>query len=173
MDTALASNKFCPAALKRLNYCRLYLNVVLLSDITSPDGTHINKAAYDGNLTQLLSETSGHSVNQPKPNAKAWKEWRKLIHLLVHRDSRHTLRTPLDAWIVPLAAYSRRWKFLYSPSLDLLFTRTAVGYLSHKRLQYDFDHDPTDFRQDLPQDAVPIQARSSQYTWILPHRATA
>ena len=38
MDLVLSSKKFGPAAMKHINYCRLYLNVILVSDITSPNG---------------------------------------------------------------------------------------------------------------------------------------
>ena len=55
----------------------------------------------------------------------------------------------------------------------MLFTRTAVGYLTHKRFQYDFDKDPTDFLVELPHDAVPTEAHSAQHTWIIPRRFAA
>ena len=79
MDLVLVSKKFGLAAIKRINYCQLYLNVVLLSDITSPNGRHVDKAAYTGNCTGLSSTNPGHKVNQTKPNDKAWKEWRKFL----------------------------------------------------------------------------------------------
>ena len=157
MDVALASNKFKPASLKRINYCWLYLNVTLMSDITTPDGSRLDKAAYTGDRAQLMSDSPGHSVNQVKPNNKAWQDWKKFLHLLVHRDCNHTLKTPLGAWTVQPLDYSRRWKFLYSSTRDQLFTRTAVGFLAHARLQYDFDRDPIDFMSELPHDAVPIE----------------
>ena len=170
MDVALASKKFLPASLKHINYCRLYLNVTLLSDITLPDGEHLDQAAYIGDRSQMLSMPRGHTVNQAKPNIKAWQDWRKLLHLLVHRDSKYTLKTPLTTWVVASSAYTRRWKYLYSPTQDLLFTHTAVGFLAHKRLHYDFDKDPIEFTETLPQDAVPVKARSAPHTWIIPRR---
>ena len=134
MDIVLSSKKFGPASIRRINYCRLYLNVTLLSDITRPDGSRLDKAAYDGNLTQLLSTNPGLSVNQPKPNNKAWQEWRKFLHLLVHRDVALHLKNPLTEWIVAPSQYTRRWKYLYSRDQDRLFVRTTVGYLVHHRL---------------------------------------
>ena len=150
----------------------LYLNVTLLSDITQPDGTHLDQAVYVGDHSHLLPRPQGHTVNQAKANSKAWQDWRKLHHILVHRDSNHILKTPLTTWIVEPAEYTTRWKFLYSPTQDLLFTHTAVGFLAHKRLHHDFDKDPTELTAKLPQDAVPVKARSAQHTWIVPHQLT-
>ena len=49
----------------------------------------------------------------------------------------------------------------------MLYVRTTVGYLSHKQLRYDFDIDPWGSCESLPPDATPIEARRTQYTWII------
>ena len=51
--------------------------------------------------------------------------------------------------------------------------QTAVGFLVHQRLHYNFDIDPTDFCKTLPTDAVPINAKPTQHTWIVSSRSTA
>ena len=168
MDLVLSSKKFGPMAIKRINYCQLYLNVTLMSDITTPNGRHLDKAAYEGNFTCLQSTNPGHRVNQNKPNEKAWREWKKFLHGLVYHDTNLTLKEALEEWTVVPLAYSRSWKHLYSPKHGLLLVRTAVGFLVHTRMQYDFDINPTDFRTTLPPDAVPIEAQQTQHTWIVP-----
>ena len=71
MDVALLSNKYKPASLKQINYCHLYLNVTLLSDITCPNGSHLDKAPYDGNLPKLSLGSTGYCcVKETKPNDK-------------------------------------------------------------------------------------------------------
>ena len=35
MDVAVASRRFCPVELKQINYCCLYLNILLVSDIVT------------------------------------------------------------------------------------------------------------------------------------------
>ena len=165
MDIVLSSKKFGPASIRQINYCRLYLDVTLLSDITRPDGRRLDKAAYDGNLTQLHSTNPGLSVNQPKPNNKAWQEWRKFLHLVVHWDAELHLKTPSTEWIVAPLQYTPRWKYLYSRAQDRLFVRTTVGYMVHHRLRYDFDLDPTDFVATVPSDFLPIEARQTDHTW--------
>ena len=134
MDVAISSKKFGPAALKRINYCRMYLNVLLLSDITTPNGKYIDPAAYEGNRRALHSEATGQNVNQTRPNEKAWAEWRKCLHLLSNRTSQHTLTNPLGPWVVPPNDYARQWKLLYSRQEDAIYHYTALDYTVHRKL---------------------------------------
>jgi hypothetical protein len=70
MDMVLASGRFKRAALKRVNYCHLYLNVLLLSDIVTPCGRYIDPDAATGNLEGLIGPTNDHCVNQQKPDKR-------------------------------------------------------------------------------------------------------
>ena len=94
MDIAILAWKFQPAALKHINYCCMYLNVILVSDITDTSGTHIEDV-YRGSYEDTGSHSLGHRVNQSKPNEKAWKIWWQFLHIIVNWDAQHTLKTPL------------------------------------------------------------------------------
>ena len=48
MDKACRSGLFTPAELKRLNYCRLYLNALTLSDVTDAKGNRFAPGILDG-----------------------------------------------------------------------------------------------------------------------------
>ena len=146
----------------------MYLNVLLLSNITLPNGKHIDGAAYAGDIEALHSYDLGHKVHQTRPNDKAWAEWKKCMHLFTHRGSQHTLKEPLGAWTVPPHEYTRQWVLLYSATEDAIFQHTAVDYSVHRRLNYDYDKDTEEFQQDLPQDAVPIELKETPHTWIKP-----
>ena len=146
----------------------MYLNVLLLSDITSPNGKHIDGAAYAGDIEALHSYDLGHKVHQTRPNDKAWAEWKKCMHLITHQGSQHTLKEPLGAWTVPPQEYTRHWALLYSATKDAIFQHTAVDYAVHRRLNYNYDKDTEEFQQDLPQDAVPIELKETPHTWIKP-----
>ena len=84
MDQAISSGKFGPTALKRINYCCMYLNVLLLLDIALPNGQTLDRAAVIGDREALCSITPTHSVNQAKLNEKAWKEWQRCLSLMVY-----------------------------------------------------------------------------------------
>ena len=120
-----------PQPSKESNYCQMYLNVLLLSDITLPNGKRINAAAFEGDREALHSTRSNHSVNQPRPNDKAWHKWRRCLYLLCLQDSNHTLKDPLGAWIVPPRAYARQWPLLYSWHNDAIYHCTAFDYTIH------------------------------------------
>ena len=155
MDVALSSGKFGPAALKRINYCRMYLNVLLLSDITLPHGKCLDAAAFEGDQDLLLSYHPGPSVNQHRPNDKAWAEWKRCLHLVCHRNAHHSLKEVLGPWTAPPQEYARHWAFLYSTVEDAIYHGTAFGYSVHRKLRHDYDKTTDEYTEDLPHDAVP------------------
>ena len=148
----------------------MYLDVLLLSNITTPDGKNIDDAAYHGDKASLASYDTGHKVNQAKPNAKAWAEWKQCLHLLCHRDSAHTLKEPLGPWMVNLQDYNRDWDLLYSITEDAIYRRTPFAFSIHQKIRYDYDRASEEFCKMLPKDAVPIDRKETPHTWILPRR---
>ena len=66
MTVALESQKFKPAQLQWINYCRIYLNVLLVSDITTAKGDYIDPLMFSGEAQPAIMK---HKVNQAKPNA--------------------------------------------------------------------------------------------------------
>jgi hypothetical protein len=118
MDIALQSGRFKPAEIKRVNYCRLYLNVLLVSDIATAIGDFIDPLMYSGMATPVSTK---HSVNQPKPNKKAWCQWRRLMRMLTATAWELKLKKPLGKWIVPWDQKRCDWPFLYDSSSDKLF----------------------------------------------------
>ena len=131
MGTAIHSKKFGPTALRRINYCRMYLNVLLLSDITTPNGQHIDEAASMGNQDDFHRFETYDRVHQPKPNDKAWTKWRKCLNLLCNNSYHHTLKTPLGAWTVRPHDCAKDWESLYSPEEDVIYHSDAMGYSIH------------------------------------------
>ena len=168
MDMAIASRKFGPAALKRIIYCQMYLNVLLLSDITMPQGKYIETSAYNGDRDALHSVHSSHCVHQTRPNEKAWREWRRFLQMLCQRDSTHILKEPLGVWTVKGGTYARQWKLLYSRHDNTIYHHTALGYSVHTKLWHDYDKEIDDHCDELPPDAVPIEIRETPTTWIRP-----
>ena len=47
-----------------------------------------------------------------------------------------------------------------------------MGFLVHRRLHYDFDKDPSDFCEEVPDDAIPTEARLTRHTWIIPRQTS-
>ena len=83
-----------PIILKRLNYCRMYLRVSRLSDITTNDGYTIQPGYYNG--TQINPYTTQHWPRQQRPSDKVWKLWQGALNVAVGNNRR--LKHPLRSW---------------------------------------------------------------------------
>jgi hypothetical protein len=61
MDTVLASHSFTPLQIRRINYCRLYLQVITVSDISDAHGNQLAPELYYGRLNDHQGKTTWHS----------------------------------------------------------------------------------------------------------------
>jgi hypothetical protein len=166
MDVAIRSKKFKGAALRRINYCRMHLNVLFVSDVVTPCGICLDPQMYKG--TEERDKTTMYSVNQPRPNVKAWKIWQRFLHLLCKnpRSQDHTLALPLGPWKVPVSKLHRQWSLLYDEDTDFLYQRSILGTSRHKRLRFgDFDREAVALDIPIPETAVPVQVKERPYTW--------
>ena len=161
------SHNFTKGQTKRVNYCRMYLNVVTVSDIANAAGTHIDPGMYSGNLNSMSSSSKWHPVNQARPDDKSWKQWRRLLHLLCQRRHTKTLREPLGAWLVEPNALRRHWPFWHQPITDTLYHWTPDGTSSHQRLIHDFDKDVLLAMVDIPAGSIPVDITEHSHTWSL------
>jgi hypothetical protein len=81
MDMVLQSPHFTSKDIRLINYCRLYLQVVTVSDITTAEGTGLDPTMLIGTRTRLSSRTKWHHFHQKKPSSNAWKTWRRANRL--------------------------------------------------------------------------------------------
>lgn len=77
MDVIIQYN-FTPKQLQHINHCRLYLQVILLSDITSADGKHVLHTVQSGFRPKDRSSNL-HWPRQEKPPEVAWDLWRTAL----------------------------------------------------------------------------------------------
>ena len=165
MDHVLSHDKFKPAHIKAINWCRMYLGVVTVSDIANAAGTHISKAMFDGDLDKVPTSSGWLTVHQKKPDPKSWAVWRRACRLIAG-SADLVLQTPLSAWVVPTAQMRRLWKTWKSPGVDKLYIRQPNGTFNvHLRLTRDYDGDPTEQGSPLPATAMPVDAKQQQFTW--------
>eukprot|EP00957_Ditylum_brightwellii_P106582 8131476-Ditylum_brightwellii.AAC.1 len=57
MTTAMHSSLFFPLELRKLNYCRVYLSITMLSDSTLADGSTLSPHMRSGNILLYSSST--------------------------------------------------------------------------------------------------------------------
>jgi hypothetical protein len=81
------------------NQCRIYLKVILISDITTADGRFISWYAMRG-VEDNTRRSKWKWPRQGKPSRSAWCAWQKGIHLLGTRDrsGRIQLHQRLGKW---------------------------------------------------------------------------
>ena len=91
MDVLMASNHYTPAELRKLNYCRLFLNVITISDITKPSGKVIDESILNGTPSARSSRSTHLPVHQESPSANEWKLWKRAY--LLWNDINGNLRT--------------------------------------------------------------------------------
>ena len=106
MDILMASNHYTPAEIRKLNYCRLFLNVTTITDITKPCGTMIDNSLLNGVPSPYSSRSNHLSIHQENPSPSEWKLWRRAY--LIWSDINGKLRTPLGEWIHPIHAQRNR-----------------------------------------------------------------
>jgi hypothetical protein len=119
MDIIIASRLFTASEVRRLNYCRLYLQAVTLSDITTTNGLTLNNSKLHGCPSLQSSRTRWVSINQDKPSDREWRLWRKAN--LLWANAQGTLHHPLMSWILPI--HEQRFQHFAYRSRNTLWTR--------------------------------------------------
>ena len=99
MDHIMGSNMFTAAQIRRLNYCRLFLQAVTISDLTDATGQTLDPSKLHGNPNSNSSTTTWLHVHQERPSEEIWTLWRKANLLWSHHDG--TVHTPLEEWLLP------------------------------------------------------------------------
>ncbi len=164
-----------PKLLRVLNRCRIYLQVIYLSDVCSADGSHILCPYKHGH--RLPARTSALDwPYQPRPPATAWKQW---ISTLQHLESNNKLIKCLGNWV---NSSHQQWEHFLSPTTSTLYVKSAGTWTTFRPLQQEnlrptraSSHPKYDLRRpeepcDLPTDAVPttiVSIRNSPHIRLL------
>jgi hypothetical protein len=68
--------------IRHINYCRLYLNIITISDITEPDGKYICSDVYQYNKATAWRQKNQIKCYQQIPERLQWYAWHKLLNSL-------------------------------------------------------------------------------------------
>jgi hypothetical protein len=138
-----AHQGYSKETLKKINRCRLYLQVTTLSDITCGYGSTFTKALnciYDKTIPHYY-----HWPKQPRPGNQAIKAWRKALKDCFPRVN-GTLEYQLGEWLYPP---QEKWLWYFSPRTTLIYQKqgrlwriwrrcSRAGYLgTTPRYKYD------------------------------------
>jgi hypothetical protein len=92
--------KLSTKSLRLINQCRLFLQILTISDITNPMGAYIETEYYTWK-DAVPMKTRWAKTEYPKPNKYAWTYWRCMLDSITYTNSRR-LKTPLGQW-------SKKW----------------------------------------------------------------
>jgi hypothetical protein len=156
-------------ALQQLNYCRLFLQVYTLSDITTASGTHISYLSWHGHRDEQRASSLQWPL-QPRPSS--WKLWQSaLMKVLQVSHYTHSLSTPLGPW---LCKSHHHW--FYSTSEHRLYCQRRSSYdwfsqcpsSAHTRHAYSRFHQKAGgCTTEPPTDLLPASVYSQPPCWIL------
>ena len=77
MDAVQASGLFSDAEIRRINYCRLYLQAETVSDIFTESGKCLDPSKLKGEWSLHSSRRHGNFIYQERPEGAAWSLWKK------------------------------------------------------------------------------------------------
>ena len=166
MDDIIESKLFTPREICLLNLCRLYLQVLLLSDLTNAEGTYLDKFIIIGQLDHRTSSQSvTHRFVQDRPSQRAWALWKKANK--IWSNGTRKLNEALGPWVqLPAGQKPRRsWPAYSTP--EGLYIRSRVDfahYQVHRIISHPSRYMPTPntiLYEALPVDACPVDVTRS------------
>jgi hypothetical protein len=111
MDYALTLN-LTTLQLWQINECRLYLQVLTISDLSTACGTHILPEVFKGRRNPDRISTL-HWPTTQRPTA--WASWKRFLQ---HISSGTKLEQSLGSWTkVP----HQKWRWFYNPTADTIY----------------------------------------------------
>ena len=97
MERIVHSHKFTPAQIKTLNYCRLYLGALTLSDLTTTTGRYIDQTKVMGRPSLWSTTTKWLKIHQESPSESEWRVWKRANRLWSTTEGK--MLKPLGPWI--------------------------------------------------------------------------
>ena len=121
MDIALTSNAFNASELKLVNYCRLHLQAVTVSDICLAQGDMLDPTLAFGEPGPHSSVSVYCETCQQLPNKASWTQWLRLCDMVEVK----LLVRPLGRWLLPADQLRRLWPHYFDFANSTLYTRDS------------------------------------------------
>ena len=160
MDHILEAGIFSSSEVRRLNYCRLYLQAVTISDLTKITGDILDPSKLSGHPSLQSSQTNWITINQDRPSEKEWVLWRKANKLWSNMDGQ--LHSPLRKWCGNIHQ-QRNHHFAYRYRRRV-WIRTYEKHYQECRINHrGFIHERGQIRkfEHLPPGSVPVELNAS------------
>ena len=177
---SISQAHFSNQDLLRINRCRLYLQVHMVSEISTTDGRQLLSPIWRGQQP-TCSVSKLFWPRQQRPSSSSWRVWRQFLSQLLRPGSYNyysthlPLRQTLGAWHRHFTD-DRQWLWFYSRNdnnllqFDLLAKSYQVHPVAPYRTRLQSDVDPEDCCYTLPNDAIPCEAKVTAELVSIPSR---
>ena len=163
MDALSDLGHFGKTCLRQLNYCRLYLQVRYISELTTAWGTHLIDEFWTGPRTHRRSDPLFQYPYQETPSSKYWSQWKSAIRSTFCHPYSITLRHPLLAWLT--TRHRRYHSITLNPYCLWHHSSTCHTLLRANRRHLRFTSTSTG--SILSQPSIPIDIFDSDHNSIL------
>ena len=138
-----------------INYCRLYLNVISIADLSDEAGKYIRQEMYT-NPSQHINADDSTCIQRSVPIRK-WSLWRKVLNYITFYK-RRKLKNNLGNWTVPSTLI--RHRYTYYLSQQRLYHQTNDGIKIYE-LQGTRKGNETGQSLQVPHNAYPCELTTS------------
>jgi hypothetical protein len=164
MDVILASKRFTDDEIRKINYCRLYLQALTISDITIAGGTRLDPYFLKGRRGPMSSSTRLHHVNQARPDSHSWNLWQRANYLWTSLGTQ--LLQPLGRWLVPVGKQRRTWRAFLDPTTQELLLRTNdTSFTIHPKNATGYQLQADGHTNELPRLCRPASVLKGPTAW--------
>ena len=126
MDAIVSSERFTDTQVRQLNYCRLFLQAVSISDLSKSGGEELDPGKLRGAPSLFSSQTKWVRFHQERPSEAEWRLWRQANQLW--SDASGRLYEPLGRWIHP-EKQRRNYHFAYRLHNQLVVRKDSEYYI--------------------------------------------
>jgi hypothetical protein len=179
MEVVIGRNLFTSTECKIINYCRMFLRVHSIADLTLAGGKHIDPSFLALNPSLLSSASTLVEPLQDRPQtASALKIWQRANRLWCNTVT-GGLHHPQGKWLVPGLKLRWSWPFFFYPDTNTLWSRTGEGFSVHSGIQIGSSSRNTQFhlqtnRQSstLSSNSVPVKCGETTMGLIITSRSS-
>jgi hypothetical protein len=174
MNTAMKYTMIC-RELKDINRCRLYLQVITVSELADPRGETLmphSIGKFYRTDARRITTSKLNWPTQPKPGHRSWETWRRFLRMKVVKSmTTLVLREKLGKWY-DCCNDRTRWQNYVEPTTATLYTSTTnQTWNSHKpvyrRAHFTtiYKTKPTHKTVTVPNEVVPAHLYKQGQVW--------
>jgi hypothetical protein len=113
------------ADLRHFNYCRIFLQLNLYSDMLTADGRRVRQEIMQGNRTNNIMIGYHQWPKQPRPSEKIWRLWRLTLQRLIPMGDNGIVNVP------HVIIWNRNWSWFLSQVDNRLYELRDDGVYVH------------------------------------------